>query len=97
MATTVKPTEDRVLIKPTEMEEKTAGGIILPDTAKDKPTKGKVIAVGPGKLSNEGVRIAPSVKVGDLVIYGKYGGTDVKVDGVEHKILRENEILAKFE
>lgn len=92
----VTPLDDRILVKPSEAEEKTAGGIILPETAKDKPTQGKVIAVGPGKLTDRGERIAPSVKVGDTVIYGKYAGSEIKIDGVEHKILRESEVLAKY-
>ena len=90
------PLDDRVVVKPLEAEEKTAGGIILPDSAKDKPTQGEVIAVGPGKLSDSGERVAPSVKVGDKVIYGKYAGNEIKIDGTEHKILRESELLAKF-
>ena len=92
----VTPLDDRVLVKPVEADEKTAGGIILPDTAKDKPTEGEVVAVGPGKLNDSGDRTAPAVSVGDKVIYGKYAGSEIKIDGVEHKILRENEILAKF-
>lgn len=94
---TIKPLDDRVVIKPLEAEEKTAGGILLPDTAKDKPTKGEVIAVGPGKLLSTGQRGAMSLKVGDKVVFGKYGGTDVKIEGIEHKILRESEILVKFD
>lgn len=94
---TVKPLDDRVVVKPLEAEEKTAGGILLPDTAKDKPTKGEVVAVGPGKLLESGQRAGMSLKVGDRVVFGKYGGTEVKIDGVEHKILRESEILVKFE
>ncbi|MGE0431854.1 MAG: co-chaperone GroES [Planctomycetota bacterium] len=92
----VIPLDDRIVIKPTEAETKTAGGIILPDTAKDKPTSGTVVAVGPGKLTDDGKRIEPSVKVGDTVIYGKYSGNEIKIDGVEHKIVRESEILAKL-
>jgi chaperonin GroES len=93
----VKPLDDRVLVKPLEAEEKTAGGIILPDASKEKPTQGEVVAVGPGKLLDNGERMAPVLKVGDKVIYGKYAGNDIKVDGDEHKILRESEVFAKFE
>ena len=93
----LKPLVDRVVVKPLEVEEKTAGGIVLPDTAKEKSTKGEVIAVGSGKLLDNGKRLPISVKVGDKVLYGKYGGADVKIDGVEYKILSESEILAKVE
>ncbi|OHB70987.1 MAG: co-chaperone GroES [Planctomycetes bacterium RBG_16_43_13] len=93
----LKPLDDRVVVKPLEVEEKTAGGIVLPDTAKEKSTKGEVIAVGSGKLLDNGKRLPISVKVGDKVLYGKYGGADVKIDGVEYKILSESEILAKVE
>ncbi len=93
----VKPLDDRVIVKPTEADDKTAGGIILPDTAKDKPTRGEVIAVGPGRLNDDGSRTELSVKIGDQVIYGKYSGSEIKIDSVEHKIVRESEILAKFE
>ncbi len=92
----VTPLDDRILVKPEEAEEKTKGGIILPEAAKDKPTQGEVVAVGPGKLTDAGERTAPTVKVGDKVIYGKYAGSDIKIDGKEHKILRESEIFAKF-
>jgi chaperonin GroES len=93
---TLKPLDDRVVVEPTEAEEKTAGGILLPDTAKQKPQQGKIIAVGPGKLSDEGNRIALAVKVGDIVLYGKYSGSDVEVNGKELKILRETDLLAKL-
>ena len=91
----IKPLEDRVVIQQIEAEEKTAGGIVLPDTAKEKPQRGKVLAVGPGKLLENGKRGELSVAVGDEVIYGKYGGTDIEVSGDEVKILRESDILAK--
>jgi chaperonin GroES len=94
-ALTLKPLDDRVVVEPTEAEEKTAGGILLPDTAKQKPQQGKVVAVGPGKLSDDGNRLALGVKVGDIVLYGKYSGSDVEVNGKELKILRESDLLAK--
>ena len=93
----VKPLDDRILIKPLEAEDKSAGGIILPDTAKEKPQQGKVVAVGPGKLLDSGERSAVTVQIGEIVLFGKYGGTDIKIDGCEHKILRESEIFAKIE
>jgi chaperonin GroES len=95
-ALTLKPLDDRVVVEPTDAEEKTAGGILLPDTAKQKPQQGKVIAVGPGKLTDDGKRTAVGVKAGDTVLYGKYAGSDVEVNGVEFKILRESDILAKL-
>ena len=95
MAIKLQPMADRLIIKPIEKEEKTKGGIILPDTAKEKPQEGKVLAAGPGRLSDDGKRIAMDVKVGDIVIYSKYGGTDYKVDDDELVILRESDILAK--
>jgi chaperonin GroES len=90
----VKPLEDRVVVKPSEPEEKSSGGIILPDTAKEKPQEGTVVAVGPGKMSDAGKRIQMDVKVGDKVLYGKYAGTEVEIDGKEHLIMRESDILA---
>ncbi|HEV3385176.1 MAG TPA: co-chaperone GroES [Gemmata sp.] len=93
---TLKPLDDRVVVEPTEAEEKTAGGILLPDTAKQKPQQGKIVAVGPGKMSDEGNLIALAVKVGDIVLYGKYSGSDVEVNGKELKILRETDLLAKL-
>jgi chaperonin GroES len=93
---TLKPLDDRVVVEPTEAEEKTAGGILLPDTAKQKPQQGKVIATGPGKLDDNGNRVAMAVKAGDTVLYGKYSGSDVEVNGRELKILRESDILAKL-
>ena len=91
------PLEDRVVVKPQEAEAKTAGGIVLPDSAKEKPLMGKVIAVGPGKMLDSGNRGAMSVKKNDVVLYGKYGGSEVEVDGTEYKILRESEILGVVE
>lgn len=91
----LKPLDDRVVVKPLEAEEVTAGGIVLPDSAQEKPQRGEVVAVGPGKLTDAGERVAISVSVGDEVLYGKYGGTEIEVDGVEIKILRESDILAK--
>jgi chaperonin GroES len=90
----IKPLADRVVVKPHEAEEKTAGGIILPDTAKEKPQEGTVVAVGPGKVAENGTKIPMEVKVGDRVLYGKYSGTEVTIDGVEHLIMRESDILA---
>lgn len=94
-ALTLRPLDDRVVVEGLEAEEKTSGGILLPDTAKQKPQQGKVIAVGPGKLSDEGKRTAVGVKVGDTVLFGKYSGSDVEVGGRELKILRESDILGK--
>jgi chaperonin GroES len=91
----LRPLDDRVVVEPMESEEKTAGGIVLPDTAKEKPQRGKVVATGPGRLLDNGQRGELSVQVGDEVIYGKYGGTDIKINGDEVKILRESDILAK--
>ena len=91
----IRPLDDRVVIKPEDAEETTAGGIVLPDSAKEKPQRGTVVAVGPGKLLDSGSRGTLSVAVGDVVIYGKYGGSDIEVDGDEVKILRESDILAK--
>jgi chaperonin GroES len=90
----VKPLADRVIVKPLEAEQKTAGGIIIPDNAKEKPQKGEVIAVGPGKISDAGQKIAMEVKKGDKVLYGKYSGSEVTVDGIEYMIMRESDILA---
>jgi chaperonin GroES len=95
MAAKLQPLADRVLVKPIEKEEKTKSGIYIPDTAKEKPQEGEVIAVGPGKLSDDGQRIPMDLKVGDRVIYAKYGGTEIKIDDVEMMILRESDILAK--
>ncbi len=91
----IRPLDDRVVVKPEEAEETTAGGIVLPDSAKEKPQRGTVVAVGPGKLLDNGNRGPLSVAVGDVVIYGKYGGSDLEVNGDEVKILYERDILAK--
>lgn len=91
---TLQPLEDRVLVAPVEAESISAGGIVLPDSAKDKPTRGEVLAVGPGRLNKSGDRVPMSVKVGDVVLYGLYSGSDIKVAGKEHKIMRESDLLA---
>jgi chaperonin GroES len=91
----IQPLGDRVVIKPTPKEEVSKGGIVLPDTAKEKPQEGKIIAVGPGRLTEDGNRIATEVKKGDKVIYSKYAGTEFKLDGEELIIMREGDILAK--
>jgi chaperonin GroES len=93
----VEPLYDRVVIEPLEEEEVTAGGIVLPDTAKEKPQRGRVVAVGPGKLTEDGERIAPVLKEGDQVLFGKFAGTEVSIDDKEYTIMRESEILAKIE
>jgi chaperonin GroES len=90
----VKPMEDRVILKSVEAEAKTAGGIIIPDNAKEKPQKGEIVAVGPGKMNDKGTRNEMTVKVGDKVLYGKYAGTEVTIDGTEYLIVRESDILA---
>jgi chaperonin GroES len=95
MAIKLQPLADRVLVKPMEKEGKTKSGIYLPDTAKEKPQEGEIMAVGPGKMTDEGKRIPMDLKVGDRVIYAKYGGTEIKVDDEELMILRESDILAK--
>jgi len=95
MAANLQPLADRLVVKPIQKEEKTKGGIILPDTAKEKPQEGEVIAVGPGRVTDDGKRIAMDVKVGDRVIYSKYGGTEIKIDDEELIILRESDVLAK--
>src|SRR6516162_5564085 len=92
----VRPLDDRVVVEPLEAEEKTTGGILLPDSAKQKPQRGRVLAVGPGKLRDNGERAAVAVHKGDEVLYGRYGGSDIEVDGREIKILRESDILAKI-
>jgi chaperonin GroES len=93
----VKPLDDRVLIKPLDAELTTAGGIVLPDTAKEKPQRGKVIATGPGKLLDSGNRATLTISEGDTVLFGKYAGTEIKIDGVEHQIMRESEVLGILE
>ena len=95
MAAKLRPLDDRVVVEPMEAEERTAGGIVLPDTAKEKPQRGTVVSVGPGKLLDNGERGTLSVAIGDEVIYGKYSGTEIEVDGRDVKILRETDILAK--
>lgn len=97
MAIKLKPLADRVVVKQVEAEEKTASGIVLPDTAKEKPTRGKVVAAGPGRLDDNGKPMELSVRVGDEVFYGKYSGTDVEVDGDKFVILRESDILGVLE
>ncbi len=91
----LRPLDDRVVVEPVEAEEVTAGGIVLPDTAKERPQRGTVLAVGPGKLLDNGQRGTLAVAVGDEVIYGKYAGTDIEIDGRDVKILRETDVLAK--
>jgi chaperonin GroES len=91
---TLKPLNDRVLVKRLDSEEKTAGGLYIPDTAKEKPSQGEVIAVGDGKLADDGKRVTMAVKAGDRVLFNKYAGTEVKLDGVEHLVMREDDILA---
>jgi len=95
MAVKLQPLADRIVVKPIEREEVTKGGIVLPDTVKEKPQEGKVIAVGPGRLSEDGKRLAMDIKAGDTVIYAKYGGTEIKIDDEDLIILREGDILAK--
>jgi chaperonin GroES len=95
MAAKLQPLADRLVVKPIQKEEVTKGGIFLPDTAKEKPQEGEVVAVGPGRVTDEGKRIPMDVKVGDRVIYSKYGGSEIKIDDVEMIILRESDILAK--
>ena len=89
----IRPLNDRVLVLRIDEEEKTSGGIIIPDTAKEKPQEGKVVAVGPGKLDEDGKRMPLEVKKDDRVLFGKYSGTDIKIDGVEHLIMKEDDIL----
>src|SRR6516162_3313698 len=89
----VRPLADRLLVRRIEEQETIRGGIIIPDTAKEKPQEGEVVAVGPGRLTEDGKRVAPEVKKGDRILVGKYSGTDVKIDGTEYTILREDEVL----
>ncbi len=93
----IKPLHDRVILKRIEEEEKTKGGIIIPDSAKEKPLEGEVVAAGPGKVMENGTKVALSVKAGDRVLFGKYAGTEVKIDGVEHLIMREDDIMGIIE
>jgi chaperonin GroES len=95
MSAKLQPLADRLVVKPIQKEEMTKGGIYLPDTAKEKPQEGEIIAVGPGRVTDDGKRIAMDLKVGDRVIYSKYGGSEIKIDDVEMIILRESDILAK--
>ena len=95
MALKLEPLGDRLVVKPIEREEMTKGGLVLPDTVKEKPQEGKILAAGPGRVSEDGKRIALDVKVGDIVIYAKYGGTEIKIEDEELIILRESDILAK--
>jgi chaperonin GroES len=93
----VRPLEDRVLIKPIAPETKTESGIYLPETAKEKPMQGKVVAVGPGKLLDNGERVKPTVKKGDTVVFGKYAGTEIEIKNIKHMIMRESELLGLIE
>ena len=93
----IRPLNDRVLVKRLESEERSAGGIIIPDSAKEKPAQGQVIAVGPGKLNEAGQRVALNVKAGDKVLFSKYGGTEVKLDGEDFLIMREDDVLGVVE
>ena len=90
----IRPIDDRVVVEPLQAEEKTAGGILLPDTAQQKPQRGKILAVGPGKLRDNGERSALAVKIGDEILYGKYAGTEISLEGVDYLIMRESDILA---
>ena len=96
MARTYQPFGDRVVVKPVEREEVSAGGILLPDTAQEKPQEGKIVSVGPGRTADDGKRIAMESKVGDLVVYSKYAGSELKEEGEDYLILRESDILAKI-
>jgi len=95
--TKIRPLDDRVLVKPSEAEERTSSGIFLPEGAKEKPMTGKIVAVGPGKLNDDGTRTAVTVRKGDTVVYGKYGGTEVELNGEEHMLVRESELLGVIE
>ncbi|MBD3345698.1 MAG: co-chaperone GroES [Chitinivibrionales bacterium] len=92
----VKPLEDRIVVKPLAAEEKTSGGIIIPDNAKEKPQTGEVVATGPGKYSDQGKKIEPGLKKGDKVLYGKYSGTEVNIEGEDYLIMRESDVLASL-
>ena len=93
----IKPLEDRIVVKPLEAEQVTASGLVIPDTAKEKPQEGKVLAVGPGRFDDKGARIPVDVKVGDVVLYSKYGGTEVKYSGEEYLVLSARDVLAVIE
>ncbi|WP_027587916.1 MULTISPECIES: co-chaperone GroES [Acidipropionibacterium] len=97
MATTIKPLEDRVLVQPLEAEQTTASGLVIPDTAKEKPQEGRVIAAGPGRVDDKGTRVPMDVKENDVIIFSKYGGTEVKYDGQEYLLLNARDILAVVE
>lgn len=91
-----KPSADRILVKPAAAEEKTASGIIIPDTAKEKPQKGEVVAVGPGKVIDNGSTVPVTVKVGDTILYGKYSGTEISVDGTDYLIMKDSDVFGSF-
>jgi chaperonin GroES len=93
----IRPLGDRILVRRIKEEEKTKGGIFIPDTAKEKPQEGKIVAVGKGKMSEAGTLVAPEVKAGDTILFGKYSGSEVKVDGEEHMIMREEDVLGVLE
>jgi chaperonin GroES len=93
----IRPLGDRILVKRIKEEEQTKGGIIIPDTAKEKPQEGKIVAVGKGKMTEAGKLVAPEVKTGDTILFGKYSGSEVKVDGEEHMIMREEDVLGVLE
>ena len=93
----VRPLEDRVLIKPIEAESKTESGLYLPDSAKEKPMRGKIVALGPGKMLDNGERVKPGVKKGDTVVFGRYAGTEIEIKNVPHIIMRESELLGVLE
>lgn len=97
MSTRIRPLGDRIVVRRVTADERTPGGIIVPDAAREKPIEGEVVAVGPGRITEHGQRIEPDVKVGDRVLFGKYGGTEVKIDGEERLILREDEIFVRLE
>ena len=90
----VKPLADRVLVRPLDAEEKTAGGLFIPDNAKEKPQKGEVVAVGQGRIADNGTKIEPTLKIGDKILYGKYSGTEVSIDGADFLIMKESDVLA---
>ena len=97
MAATIKPLEDRILVQPLEAETTTASGLVIPETAKEKPQEGKVLAVGPGRVDDKGVRVPMDIQVGDVVIYSKYGGTEVKYSGEDYLLLNARDVLAVVE
>ncbi|GAA4921726.1 co-chaperone GroES [Nesterenkonia massiliensis] len=97
MSVSIKPLEDRIVVRPLEAEQTTASGLVIPDTAKEKPQEGKVVAVGPGRVSDKGERLPVDVAEGDVVIYSKFGGTEVKVGGEEYLVLNARDVLAKVE